>query len=189
MESCKNFLQYFVLDRCPKLTKLKIRRHRFPDNQDDSKVFTNSGDDPVDYRHLDPFVNFDILNTIASFNSKSLQKVHLYSPNIGTVYLKDCTSQTMKKFLENITENMPKIQHVLMNPCIVGWILTLRGRKFIKKLKLKRKSRLLIVLLITPPILYFLQYELQFFRLKPCWCFWNNTLKYFFFFSKILGMN
>jgi len=50
LKSCKDFLQYFVLDRCPKLKTLKIRRHRFPDNQDDSKMFKNSGDDPVNYR-------------------------------------------------------------------------------------------------------------------------------------------
>ena len=52
LESCKDFLQYFVLDRCPKLITLKIRRHRFPDNPYVSQVFTNSGDDPVNYRHF-----------------------------------------------------------------------------------------------------------------------------------------
>ena len=143
LESCKNFVQCFVLDQCPKLITLKIRRHRFPDNPDGSKVFTNSGDDPVNYRHLDPFVNFHILNTIASFNSKSLQKVHLYSPNIGTVYLKDCPSQTMNNFLQKITENMPKIQHFLLYPCVAGMMNTDPDRKKIcQKIEAEKKIKI-----------------------------------------------
>ena len=92
LDSCTDFLQYGVLDQCPKLKILKIRRHRILDRRED---WAN-----------DPFINFDILNTIASFNSKSLQKVHLYSPNIGTVYLTCCPCQKMKTFLEMITETL-----------------------------------------------------------------------------------
>ena len=138
MESCKDFLQYFVLDRCPKLITLKIRRHRFSDNSDDSKVFENRYD-----RRRDPFVNFDILNTIASFNSKNLQKLHLYSPNIGTVYLKDCPSQTMKTFLEMMTENMPKIQHFLLYPCVVGsWNTSPIKKKICQKIEAEKKIKI-----------------------------------------------
>ena len=101
LESCTDFLQYGVLDQCPKLKILKIRRRGRR----------------ADYLK-DAVINFDVLNTIASFNSKSLQKLHLYLANIHPIQkLIPDDSQTMKKFLEKITENMPQIQHFLMYPC------------------------------------------------------------------------
>ena len=96
LESCKNFLQYGVLDRCPKLKILKIRILDFPE------------------------VSFDLLNTIANFNSKSLQKRHLY-PNVKSTYTIDCDFQIMKNFLKKITETMPKRQHFLTPPCSYNW--------------------------------------------------------------------
>ena len=50
LDSCTDFLQYGVLDQCPKLKILKIRRHLILD--------------PLDWREdwaNDPFISFDIL--------------------------------------------------------------------------------------------------------------------------------
>ena len=94
LESCTDFLQYGVFDRCPKLKIFRIRRHHFVHH------------------------NFETLNTIASFNSKSLEKLYLYSPNTdrnSITYPYD-DPLIIKNFLKMMTENMPKIQYLLLNP-------------------------------------------------------------------------
>ena len=92
LESCTDFLQYGVFDRCPKLKIFEIWRQHY-----------------VDYS---PTIDYSvILNTIASFNSKSLQILHLYTPNTNPHMTNLCDPLIMKNVLKMMTENMPKIQY------------------------------------------------------------------------------
>ena len=109
----------------------------------------------------DPFVNFEILNnTITKLNSKSLHKLHLYSPN--TNYTKECDHQIMKNFLE-ITENMPMIQNFLLYPCSFGFFLhSTVKKKICQEIEAKKKIKIeILIRLFAPPILCFLEYELH----------------------------
>ena len=131
LESCIDFLQYGIFDQCPKLKILKIRRYRI-------KMGCWRSDDV----NSDPFVNFEILdNTISKLNSKSLQNLHLYSPN--TNYTKECDHQIMKNFLEMITENMPMIQNFLLYPCSFGFFLhSTVKKKICQEIEAKKKIKI-----------------------------------------------
>ena len=131
LESCIDFLQYGIFDQCPKLKILKIRRNRI-------KMGCWRSDDV----NSDPFVNFEILdNTISKLNSKSLQNLHLYSPN--TNYTKECDHQIMKNFLEMITENMPMIQNFLLYPCSFGFFLhSTVKKKICQEIEAKKKIKI-----------------------------------------------
>ena len=92
LESCTDFLQYGVFDRCPKLKIFEIWRQHY-----------------VDYS---PTIDYSvILNTIASFKSKSLQILHLYTPNTNPHMTNLCDPLIMKNVLKMMTENMPKIKY------------------------------------------------------------------------------